>query len=468
VAEASIGSSIETEREALTRHGKKAIAGAFFGLAVDFYDIYLPTVALTPAIIYFIPKGLPAQTAATLAFTVFTVTLIGRPIGAFIFGHFGDVIGRRRTTMIAVGGFGVMTLLIALLPGYATWGYTAIILLILLRLIDGIFMGGEYTSANPLAMEACPKHLRGLVGGIIQAAYPIAYIAISLTVTIMLGFMAAGKLDSPYVQWGWRIPFLIGAVLALVFLFFYTFVEESKVWEAEGQTTRTKPPLVELFTGTNFRILAQVFLMMSGLWFTVQVAISTTPGLLELNLKQPAKGVTQGLLVANIALAISYIIVALMGQAFGRRVMFILSGIWTAVLGTLFYYWMTLNASNHGSLLTTMALYTVALCLAIAPWGLVTTYITERFVTGVRASGYGVGYSLAVIIPGFLTYYMLGLGKLMPYIYTPLVFMVLGGLLQLVGALLGPETKDVEMAATVARPASAVEGREPQRRISPA
>jgi Na+/melibiose symporter-like transporter len=270
------------------------------------------------------------------------------------------------------------------------------------------------------------------------------------------------------VQWGWRVPFLIGSALALIFLFFYTFVEESKVWEAEGTTTRTKPPLVELFSGTNFRVLAQVFLMMSGLWFTVQVAISTTPGLLELNLKQPAKGVTNGLLLANIALAISYIIVALMGQAFGRRLMFIVSGLWTAVLGTLFYYWMTANAAAHGSLFATMALYTVALCLSIAPWGLVTTYITERFVTGIRASGYGVGYSLAVIIPGFLTYYMLGLAKVMPYIYTPLVFMALGGLLQVVGALLGPETKDVEMAATV-RPAEPPrEGREPQRRISPA
>src|SRR5437660_9908022 len=131
------GSSLGTD--ALTPAGRRAITGASFGFWVDFYDIYLPTVALTPALIYFIPKGLPVQTAATLNFLVFAVTLIGRPIGSFIFGHLGDVIGRKRTTIIAVVGFTVMTFLIALMPGYATWGYASIALLITFRLIDGVF-----------------------------------------------------------------------------------------------------------------------------------------------------------------------------------------------------------------------------------------------------------------------------------------------------------------------------------------
>src|SRR5438045_9787840 len=102
MSDASISTSAVPSEE-LTPQGKKAITGAFFGLAVDFYDIYLPTVALTPAIIYFFAKNLPLQTAATLNFTVFSVTLTGRPLGAFIFGHFGDVTGRRRTTLTAAG-----------------------------------------------------------------------------------------------------------------------------------------------------------------------------------------------------------------------------------------------------------------------------------------------------------------------------------------------------------------------------
>jgi MFS family permease len=461
MTEAAIGSI--AAREELSPAAKKAIAGAFFGLAVDFYDIYLPTVALTPAIIYFLPKNLPASVVATLNFIAFSVAIIGRPIGAFIFGHLGDVIGRRRTTMIAVAGFAILTFLIALLPGYATWGYGAIALLIVLRLVDGIFMGGEYTSANPLALEACPKHLRGFVGGLIQAAYPIAYVAIALTVTIMLGFVPAGTVDSPYVQWGWRIPFVIGAILGLAVLAFYARVEESRLWETEA-AERVKAPLKDLFAGQNLRNLAQVFLMMSGLWFSVQLVISATPGLLENVLKQPARGVTNGLLVANVCLVAGYFIAALLGQRFGRRLILIVSGVWTAIPVPLFYYLMLRNARSGGTLLMTMVLYTIALCLAISPWGIVTTYINERFPTGVRASGYGIGYSLAAIIPSFFSIYMLALRRLMPFEYTPLVLIVLAGLLQIIGAWLGPETRHVDLAGVLA---SGTPEREPQPRVAP-
>jgi len=199
------------------------------------------------------------------------------------------------------------------------------------------------------------------------------------------------SLHSPYVQWGWRVPFVIGAVLGFLFLLFYARVEESEVWQAEAEATRTKPPLIELFSGQNLHNLAQVFVMMTGMWFAVQVAISFTPTLLLVVLKQPPQAVTNGLIVANVVLAIGYVVVAVMGQAFGRRRMLILTGASTAVLGTLFYYWMTANAAAKGSLVMTIFLYTIALTLSIAPWGIVTTYITERFATGIRASGYGVG-----------------------------------------------------------------------------
>src|SRR5438105_6591327 len=416
--------------DVLTPAGKKAIWGAFFGFWVDFYDIYLPTVALTPALIYFIPKGLPVQTAATLNFLVFTVTLIGRPIGSFIFGHLGDVIGRKRTTIIAVSGFTVMTFLIALLPGYATWGYAAIALLIAFRLVDGIFFGGEYTSANPLAMEACPKRLRGFVGGFIQSAYPIAYVAISATVLVVFLFAPAGALNSPYVQWGWRIPFVIGSLLGLAFLAYYVRVEESRLWESQAKD-KVKAPLVDLFSGRNLRNLVQVFLLMTGLWFVVQVSITATPTFLQTVLKQPARGVTYGLLVANIFLSASFYVTALLSQRFGRRVMFAITGVTTGVLGTIGYGLMLANASAKGSLVLTMAIFTVVLCLSISPWGIVTSYINERFPTGVRASGFGIGYSLAVVIPSLILFYLPAIAKLgIPYLYTPLVLMALGGLFQ--------------------------------------
>lgn len=438
--------------EKLSATARNATIGAFFGLAVDFYDIYLPVVALTPALAFFEPKTLSAPIKATLAAVVFAVTLFGRPIGSIIFGHFGDVLGRRRTTLIAVGGFGVMTLLIAILPGYATWGFGAIVLLVLLRLIDGIFMGGEYTSANPLAMEYCPKKWRGMVGGIIQAAYPVGYIAILLvTSAVFIVAPVAGGVNSPYVQWGWRVVFGFGAVLAGAFLiYFWRTVAESTVWEQANQSKRTTAPLKELFGGQSFRKLAQVFLLMSGMWFGVQVAISFPPVLLETIFKLPAAVVTTGSIIAYVCLLVGYVIVAQLGQMFGRRLMFIVSGCWTVVVVPILFYLLVQSGLHNGSVFMTMLLFTLLLTLTIAPWGLVTSYITERFATGIRASGYGIGYSLAVIIPSFYTFYQLGLSSLMPYDYTMIVLAVVAGVLMIIGAVVGPETRDVDMQTVAA------------------
>jgi len=344
-----------------------------------------------------------------------------------------------------------MTFLIGLLPGYATLGYGAIALLILARLVDGVFMGGEYTSANPLAMEACPKRLRGFVGGFIQAAYPVAYIAISITVILMLGLLSSKGLNSPYVQWGWRIPFFFGGLLGVAFLFYYVRVKESTAWEvAKSKGEATKAPLKQLFAGQNFRNLAQVFILMTGMWLAVQTVISAMPVFLITVLKQPAASVTRGLLISNVFLTIGYIVVALLGQKYGRRLMLIVSGFWTLILGTICYYLVIANVLSKGSFVLTIVFATITLTLTIAPWGIVTSYINERFPTGVRASGFGIGYSLAVIIPSFYSFFLLGLAKLMPYQYTVLVLLVLAGAFQIVGAWMGPETRDVDLASLVA------------------
>ncbi len=126
--------------------------------------------------------------------------------------------------------------------------------------------------------------------------------------------------------------------------------------------------------------------------------------------------------------------------------MLIITGAIVAVAGTIGYWLMLANASAKGPLVLTMAIYVVVLCLTISPWGIVTAYINERFPTRVRSSGYGIGYSLAVIIPSFASFYFLGLTKLgIPYVYTPLVLMALAGVLQVIGAWLGPETRDVDL-----------------------
>jgi MFS family permease len=127
----------------LSPAARRALIAGCIGFAVDFFDIYLPILALAPVTTYFQPPGLSSTVTTTIYFFIFATTLLGRPC-AVIFGHWADRIGRRQTTIVSIVGFGVCTFLIACLPGYAAIGITSLLLLILLRFIGGVFMGGEY------------------------------------------------------------------------------------------------------------------------------------------------------------------------------------------------------------------------------------------------------------------------------------------------------------------------------------
>jgi MFS family permease len=201
--------------------GHRALGAAFLGFFVDMFDVYLPVVALGPAMSYFQPADLSPALKSTLFYVVFALSLVGRPIGATLFGHYGDKLGRRKVAIISMCGFALVTLLIGLLPGYESWGVASIVLLVLLRFVDGVFLGGEYTGANPLAMEYAPKEKRGMWAAFIHTGFPLAVAAMSLITTGLLRALPAGSLHSPYVQWGWRIPFFLGALFAGgVFLYY--------------------------------------------------------------------------------------------------------------------------------------------------------------------------------------------------------------------------------------------------------
>jgi len=198
----------------LAARKRNAIRGAFASEFIDMFDIYLPVVVLAPVLAYFRPPEASVGEQAILSSLVFITTLLGRPIGGLLFGWVADRVGRRAASIYSVTGFGVVTLAIALLPGYATIGIASYWLLVLLRFIDGIFLGGGYTGAMPLAIEYSRKQERGFVGGLIIAAFCAAYLSINLLALLMFAVLPPDGPDSPYAQWGWRIPFVIGALLA--------------------------------------------------------------------------------------------------------------------------------------------------------------------------------------------------------------------------------------------------------------
>lgn len=436
-----------TDRVALARRpqdaGVRALRAAFVGFFVDMFDVYLPIVALAPAMSFFQPDTLSPALQSTLFYVVFAFSLVGRPVGAIVFGHYSDKIGRRKVTIISMGGFAAVTLLIALLPGYESWGIGSIAALTFLRFLDGIFLGGEYTGANPLAMEYAPKDKRGLWAAIIHSGFPLAVVAMSLMTGALLRALPTGSLHSAYVQWGWRIPFVVGALLAAAVCYYCVKkVPESKIWV---QARHTKSPLKDVLRGENLRCLVQVFVTLSGAWFTLNAVTSVLPGVL-LNVRGVSDvTLTDAQLVTHLILVVAFVAAGMLGQRIGRRPTLALFGLAGCSAGPAFYYLLVRSGYRNPVELTALVLL-INLC-ALPVWAVVTSYINERFPTDVRASGYGLGYSAAMIIPAFTWLYMLGLKALgVPYAYTQIVFLALGGFLLLVGALSGPETKHVEMA----------------------
>ncbi|AOB30528.1 MFS transporter [Bordetella sp. H567] len=430
---------------------KNAIKGAFFSEFIDMFDIYLPVVVLAPVLFYFQPRGIAPETETLLASLVFITTLLGRPIGALIFGMVADRIGRRKASIWSVSGFGVVTLLIGLLPGYDSIGIASYLLLVALRFVDGIFLGGGYTGAMPLAIEYSHKSQRGFVGGLILAGFPAAYVCINLVAMLMFALFPLAGAQSPYAQVGWRIPFLIGAGLAGVLAWYYIHkVAESEIWQTEVQkeggraaVAKEKLPLMDLVRGRSGRNLLQVLLLMTGFWLTQNlITIYMPTGLLSGTLHLNAFDTSATLLVCYAALFFSYIGSGMLGQHIGRRRFFILAGPLIATVGAALFY--ALSRADGMPLPVIMLLVVLLSVLVTSPWGVIVTYINERFVTDVRATGFGVGFSLSVIIPSFYAFYMNGLARFMPMRAAPVALLVIGGVIGTIGAMMGPETRDVD------------------------
>jgi MFS family permease len=298
-------------------------------------------------------------------------------------------------------------------------------------------MGGEYTSNNTLALEMVPKHRRGFVGGLLQGAFPVGFGAVSLAASIMLAVTTTQQ----YYDWGWRIPFLFGCALAFAFLLYYRTVPESPLWQ---ESEKSEAPLKEVLSGTHLRNLGQVFLMMSGFWLIGQPG-AILPSIMIQHLHIPNETTSNTFLVASIGLFFGFMFFALLGQAIGRRSAIVAGAVSILILEPAIYYLMISHATGGGSVFVTTVLAAIFQIFLIAPWGIVTTYICERFPTHIRASGYGIGYSVAIVIPSFSGIYLLWLSHWMPYLMTPIVLIVIAPLLMIVGALMGPETRDVEL-----------------------
>jgi MFS family permease len=208
---------------------------SFIGTAIEFYDFYIYGLAVAMVIgPIFFPNSDPTAQALN-AFLTFGIAFVARPFGAFLFGHFGDRIGRKTTLVASLLVMGISTMLIGLLPSYEMVGWIAPALLCLLRFGQGIGLGGEWGGAALLAAEHAPKGRRGWFGMFPQLGPPIGFLFAVGSFLLLSQWLD----DAEFREWGWRIPFLASALLVMVGLYVRLKLTETPVFLKAQQEKRS-------------------------------------------------------------------------------------------------------------------------------------------------------------------------------------------------------------------------------------
>ncbi|HEX6403983.1 MAG TPA: MFS transporter [Pseudonocardiaceae bacterium] len=366
------------------------------GTTIEFYDFfsYGTAAALVFPKVFFPALGSTAGTAAS--FATFAVAFVARPVGAMIFGHYGDRYGRKQTLIATLLLMGTATVLIGLLPGAATIGIAAPILLVVLRFGQGLAVGGEWAGATLLAAEYAPPGRRGWYAMFPQLGTPIA-LALSSATFLVTG-LTLGNTDQSFLNYGWRVPFLVSVVLLGAGLYVRLKIAETPVFrQVQGQQQLARrTPLREALTQAPRQILllAGTLTTMFALFYigtTYLISYGTSP---------KGAGLSRTLVLSigigeGIAMAAGVIASAIAADRFGRRAVVVLccgaAVVWSLLLFPLL--------SIHSPIAFGISVI-VTLALMGLAYGPVGALLPETFPTRFRYTGAATSYNMAGIVGG--------------------------------------------------------------------
>ncbi len=380
---------------AATTDRRRVVFATIVGTTVEWYDyfIYAFAAGLVFAELFFAPAG--EGFAQILAFITVGISFLFRPLGAFLAGHFGDKYGRRIVLMITLILMGVATTLVGLLPTYAAIGIAAPILLVVLRIVQGISAGGEWGGAVLMAVEHAPKTKRGLFGASPQIGVPIGLLLASGT----MGLMAVIAPGDAFLAWGWRIPFLLSVVLIAVGYWVRRRVEESPVFtEIAERKEQTKMPIVHLFRKHALLVIVAA-LVFAG---NSAVGYMTTGGYIQRYATDPSGPVAitrDDILWAVTGSAAVWLVstwfAGYISDRLGRRTTYIIG--WILQLIGVFALFPLVNTGSVALIYAALGFLAIGLGFTYGPQA---AMYTELFPASIRFSGVSISYALGAVVGG--------------------------------------------------------------------
>jgi len=414
------------------RIGAIAFAGAI-GTIIEWYDflIYGTAAALVFNKLFF--PNVDPRIGTLAALGTFAVGFLARPIGGAIFGHFGDRLGRKSMLMLTMIGMGLSTTAIGLLPTYDRIGIWAPALLVLLRVVQGISLGGEWGGASLMVLEHAPRDRRGLFGSLVQVGFPIGLVSASAAFSLVSMLP-----DADFRSWGWRIPFLLSVILVVIGLFVRARLPETPVFEeikASGKIVRS--PFVEMILKNPHSFLVATGLKLSEVsWvymLTVFVVVYATTKL----------GLPKSLMLNAILLGalLELFTIPLFGHfsdLYGRRPLYF-AGVAFTIIFAFPLFWLLDMKTPEIVILTVVVALNLGHGLMFAPES---TYFPELFGPNVRYSGASFGFQVSAAIGGgFAPIIATALAAYMGGTAGVSIMLILLAMITLVATLCARETK---------------------------
>ena len=377
----------------------KVLAAVVVGTTIEWYDffIYAFMANLVFAQLFFQPAG--EGMMQILSLITIGISFLFRPLGAFLAGHFGDKIGRRPRLVLTLLLMGAATTLVGALPTFEQAGFLAPVLLIFLRILQGISAGGEWGGAVLMAVEHAPDGKRGRYGAFPQIGVPIGLLLASGILALMTGVISPGD---AFLEWGWRVPFLLSFVLIIVGVIVRRAVDESPVFkEIAEKKEEAKTPILTLFRKHWLLVL------LAALTFAGNNAAGymTTGGYLQNYATMPvADGGHVGMertpvLLAVAGASIVWLIctfaAGIVSDRIGRRNTYIIG--WLAFLATVFLLFPLTDTGNPWLLFAGVSLFAIGNGFT---YGQQAAYFTELFPASIRYSGVSITYAIGAILGG--------------------------------------------------------------------